>query len=58
MIKLYLEVSYVIHANEHTKYADCGLPVNFWIFLLMSFWFTLKNDRCKQKLLLWPMFPF
>ena len=35
MIKLYLEVSDVIHAKKHTKYANCGLHVNFWNFLLV-----------------------
>ena len=28
MIKLYLDVSDVIHVNEHTKYANCSLHVN------------------------------
>ena len=34
MIELYLDVSVVIRANKHTKYANCGLPVNVLIFLL------------------------
>ena len=29
IIKLYLNVSDVIHTNRHTKYANCGLHVNF-----------------------------
>ena len=37
MIKLYLHTSDVIHANEHTKYANCGLHGNFYNFLLMPF---------------------
>ena len=32
MIKSYLNVSDVIHANKHKKYATCGLHVNFWNF--------------------------
>ena len=32
-IKLYLCVSDVMHANEQTKYVNCGLHVNFWTFL-------------------------
>ena len=32
-IKFYLCVSDVIHANEQTKYDNCGLHVNFWNFL-------------------------
>ena len=32
-IELYLCISDVIHANEQTKYVDCGLHVNFWNFL-------------------------
>ena len=32
MIKNYLDISDVIHANEHSKYAYYGLNVNFWIF--------------------------
>ena len=39
MIKLYLLVSDVIHANEHTKYANCGLHANLWNFLLMPFFY-------------------
>ena len=53
LTKLYLDVSDIIHKNEHTKYAKCGLPVNFWIFLLMSFSFMTKKDHFKQNLLLW-----
>ena len=29
MIKLFLSVGNVIHANEHAKQANCGLYVNF-----------------------------
>ena len=58
MIKLCLYVSDVIHANEQTKYANCGLHVNFWNFLLMSFCSVMKKDHFKQKLLRWPQVPF
>ena len=58
MIKLYIEVSDVIHANGHTKYANCTLHVNCWNFLLMSFCFMMKKDHFKQKLLLWPQVYF
>ena len=44
MIKLYLDVSDVIDANEHPKYANCGLPVGFWIFLLMSLFYYEKRS--------------
>ena len=53
VVKLYLDVSDVIHANEHTKNANCDLPVNFWIFLLKSFCFMMKKNHFKQKLLFW-----
>ena len=29
MIKLYLNISDVIHQNEHTKHANCGSHENF-----------------------------
>ena len=54
IIKLYLDVNDVIHANEHPNYANCGLPVSFWIFLLMSLCFIVKKDHLKQTLLLSP----
>ena len=47
----------VIHANEHTKYANCGLPVKSWNFLLMSFCFMMKKDHFEQKMFLWPPVP-
>ena len=53
MNKLYLDVSDVIHANEHTVCVNCGLRGSFWDFLLMSFCFMMKNNHVKQKLLLW-----
>ena len=37
MIKLCLDTSDVIHANEHTKYAICVLHVNFWNFCQCHF---------------------
>ena len=32
MIQLCIDLSDVMHANEHEKYANCGLHVNFWNF--------------------------
>ena len=49
MIKLCLDVKDVIHANEHTKYANSGLHVNFWKFWLMPFCFMIKKDHFKQN---------
>ena len=49
MIKLYHDVSDVIHMNEHKKHVNCGLHVIFWNFLLMLFCFMMKNDNFKQK---------
>ena len=43
MIKLCLYVSNVIHVNEHTEYANCGLHVNFLKFWLMSFCFMMRK---------------
>ena len=51
-------VSDVIHAKKHTKSANSGLPVNFWIFLLKSFCFMMKKYHFKQKLLLWSYVSF
>ena len=31
--ELYFNVIYVIHANEQTEQASCGLHVNVWNFL-------------------------
>ena len=53
MMKLYLDVSDIIHVKKHTKYANCGLPANFWIFLFVILFYTEK-DHFKQKLL--PLF--
>ena len=36
-----------VHGNEDIKYANRDLPVNFWIFLLMSFCFIIKKDHLK-----------
>ena len=47
MIKLYLDVSNVIHANKPTKNANCGLHINFCNFLLMRFCFMMKKDYFK-----------
>ena len=58
MVKLYPHGIDVIHANKHTKSANSGLPVNFWIFLLKSFCFMMKKYHFKQKLLLWSYFSF
>ena len=58
MIKLYLDVSAIVHMNKHTKYPNYGLYVNFSNFLLMSFCFMMKKEHLTQKLLLWPRVPF
>ena len=50
MINLYLNVSDIMHANEHKKHANCGLHVNFWNFLLMLFCFMTKKDHFKDHL--------
>ena len=54
MIILYIEISDVIHANEHTKHVNCGLHENV---LLISFCFMMKRDYLKQKLLIWRQVP-
>ena len=43
MTGLCLDVTNVIHANEHTEYANCGVRVNFWNFL-MPFCFMMKKN--------------
>ena len=54
MIKLWLELSDVIHPNEN-NYAYYHLNRrNFSNFWLISFCIVMK----KQKLLLWPQVPF
>ena len=58
MIKLYLEVSDVIHANKHRKYANCVLHVNFRRFLLMRLSFMIKKGHFKLKFVLWPQVLF
>ena len=64
IIKLFLDVSDVIHAKEHKKHANRGLYVKFflleffWNFLLMQFSFMMKKDNFKQKLLLYPQVPY
>ena len=40
------------------KYANCDLHVNFLIFLLMSFYFMMKKDHFKLKLLFCHQVPF
>ena len=53
MIKLYLDISGIIHLNEHTKYVNSSLHINFWIFL--SFCFIMKKDHFRQKLASGPL---
>ena len=53
MIKFCLDVSDVIHANEHTEFANSGLHTNFWKLGLTPFCFVIRKDCFKQKLLLW-----
>ena len=48
----------LIHANEHTKYANCDLHINFWNFLLIPFCLMAKKDHFKQKLIHWPQILF
>ena len=43
--------------NEHTKYANRGLPVNFWFFFVDVILFYDKKDHIEQKLLVWPHVP-
>ena len=50
MINLYLNLSDIMHTNEHKKHANCGLHVNFWNFLLMLFCFMMKKDHFKDHL--------
>ena len=47
IIKLCIQVSDIIHVNKHTRYANCGLQMNFWDFLLM--WFCLWWKRIIQR---------
>ena len=56
--KLCLNISDIIHANEHTWCVNCGFHGNLWYFLLMLLCFMTKKDHFKQKFLLWPQFPF
>ena len=48
MTRRYLNVSDTIAANEYKYHAKCGLHVNFWSFLLMSFCFMIEKV-CKAK---------
>ena len=57
-IKLWINVSDVITTKEQTKYANWGLHVILWNFLLMSYCFKMKKDFFMQKMLLWPQVPF
>ena len=47
MIKVYLNISGATNENKHTKYANCGFHINFWNFLLMSFYITMKKGHFK-----------
>ena len=38
----------VIYVNGHTKHANCGLGVNVWNFLWMSFCFIMKKNHFKS----------
>ena len=49
------DVSEIIQTNEHKKYVNCDLPVNFSIFI---FCFMMKMDHFKQKLFLSPQVSF
>ena len=48
-IKLYLDVRGVIHANEHTKYANSDLDVNFRYFCYIVGIYLLKVNNRNTK---------
>ena len=58
MVRLCLDASDVMYANEHALYANCGLYVKCWKFRLMPFCFMTKKDHFQQKLLLSSHVPF
>ena len=58
MNTLHFDITDVMHANEYAIYANCGLHVNLWDFLLVPFCFKMKKDHFKQKFLLWPQVLF
>ena len=43
-IKLYLDVSDVVHANEYAKYAICDLHVNFQVFVNVILFYNEKGS--------------
>ena len=43
-IKLYLDVSDVVHAIEHAKYAICDLHVNFQVFVNVILFYNEKGS--------------
>ena len=49
MVKLCFDVSDIIHVNEHAKYANSGVQVNFRNFLLVPFCFLMKKEKNKLK---------
>ena len=55
MIRLRLDVSDVVHMNEHTKYANCSLHENFLNFFnVIMFCLVVEKDNFEQMLLHWP----
>ena len=58
MIKLHLDVSDVIHVNKHTKYANCGLPVNFWGFFVDVVLFYDEKGSLLAKVVTLASVPF
>ena len=43
-IKLYLDVSDVVHGNEYAKYAICDLHVNFQVFVNIILFYNEKGS--------------
>ena len=45
MIKRYIDVNDVIHENEHTMYANCGLHVNIRLFVNVILFYDKKGSH-------------
>ena len=43
-IKLYLDVSDVVHANKHANYDICDLHVNFQVFVNVILFYNEKGS--------------
>ena len=44
VIKLYLDVSDVVHANKHANYDICDLHVNFQVFVNVILFYNEKGS--------------